>query len=216
MNGTESIARPASTPGVRRVSCSAGGAGSPGIADGEVEKWNGSTVRRLMPEDAGAYLSVRWRALREKPPAFSSFPENQPDLEETAVRLAQKGDRCFLGAFQDRQIIAGIVRLSRYPEIEEQSHAYVAGLYVLPAFRRSGYGRALMQTALTWAASRNFRKVNLAVVTEQEPAIQLYESLGFRIYGLERATFSRDGRTYDEYLMTRELPRGSHQDAVSK
>ncbi len=208
-NGTESTDRLASAPELRCASIfEAANSGVPAKST-PGESAAPRVVRQLTPSDAGAYLSVRMRALRERPLAFSSLPENQPGLAETMARLAESQERCFLGAFQDRQIIAGIVRLARYPEDEERSHAYIAGLYVLPAFRRAGYGRSLMQAALEWARAQNLRKVNLAVVTEQEPAIRLYESLGFRTYGLERATFSRDGRTFDEYLMTREIFVGS-------
>jgi RimJ/RimL family protein N-acetyltransferase len=47
--------------------------------------------------------------------------------------------------------------------------------------------------------------VNLTVVTGQEAAVRLYSSLGFRIYGTEKETFSHSGVLYDEHLMTLEL-----------
>jgi ribosomal protein S18 acetylase RimI-like enzyme len=46
------------------------------------------------------------------------------------------------------------------------------------------------------------RRVNLMFVTQQEAAIRLYQSLGFRIYGTEPETFSKGGCFYDEHLMT--------------
>jgi RimJ/RimL family protein N-acetyltransferase len=159
-------------------------------------------VRALIPTDAEAYLSVRLFALHEQPPAFGTLPEDEPNLSETAVRLAQSNDRCFFGAFHNDQL-TGIVRLSRYSAFNEKHRAYLAGLYVLPPFRCHGYGRLLVCAALSWAANiPDIRRVNLTVVTQQEAAIRLYKSFGFCIYGTEPETFLRDGQFYDEYLMT--------------
>ena len=163
------------------------------------------SVRVLAAADAEAYRSVRLRALQEQPPAFGSLPETEPSLSETAARLIESDDRCFLGAFQGEQMI-GIIRLSRYEASNEKHRAYLAGLYVLPSFRCHGCGRALVREALSRAAhTSGMRRVNLTVVTQQEAAIRLYQSFNFRIYGTEQETFSRDGQFYDEYLMTLEL-----------
>jgi RimJ/RimL family protein N-acetyltransferase len=163
------------------------------------------SVRVLTPADAETYRSVRLCALHEQPPAFGSLPEVEPTLSETIARLSESDDRCFFGAFQGEQLI-GIIRLSRYSAPNEKHRAYLAGLYVLPPFRYHGCGRALVRQALSWAANApGIRRVNLTVVTQQKAAIRLYQSFGFRIYGTEQETFSRDGQFYDEHLMTLEL-----------
>ncbi|NJO40268.1 MAG: GNAT family N-acetyltransferase [Cyanobacteria bacterium CRU_2_1] len=61
----------------------------------------------------------------------------------------------------------------------------------------------MVKEALNWAANmQSIRRVNLTVVTQQEAAICLYRSLGFRIYGTEQEAFLKAGRFYDEHLMT--------------
>jgi RimJ/RimL family protein N-acetyltransferase len=167
-------------------------------------------VRVLTFADAEAYREVRLQALHEHPPAFGSIPEDEPSLSETAVRLVASDDRCFFGAFQDEQLI-GIVRLSRYEAPNEKHRAYLGGLYVLPLFRRNGCGRALVEQVLSRSRSVSeresadipgIRRINLTVVTQQEAALRLYQSLGFQIYGTEQETFSRAGHFYDEHLLT--------------
>jgi ribosomal protein S18 acetylase RimI-like enzyme len=170
---------------------------------------NSVSVRLLTPSDAEAYHSVRLCALEERPPAFGSLPETEPNVCETAERLAKTSDRCFFGAFQGEKLI-GIVRLSRYSAPNEKHRAYLAGLYVLPPFRCCGCGKALVREALNQAANTpGIRRVNLTVVTQQDVAIRLYQSFGFHIYGTERETFSKDGRFYDEHLMTLALNQQS-------
>lgn len=164
-------------------------------------------VRVLTPGDAEGYRAVRIAALRDEATAFGSLPEDEPDLAATAERLAASNDRRFLGAFVEGELV-GIVRLSRYASPNEKHRAYLAGLYVLPRFRRSGCGMALVYEALRQAASMpGLRRINLAVVTTQEVAIHLYQSFGFRIYGTDPETFSREGNFYDEHLMTLEITR---------
>ncbi len=159
-------------------------------------------LRVLTAADAQAYRVVRITALEEDPPAFGSLPEDEPNLTATAARLTQSDNRCFFGAFQDERLI-GIIRLSRYDAPNEKHRAYLAGLYVLPHFRRLGCGRALVKQALNRAVTLSgIRRINLTVVTQQTAAIRLYESLGFCIYGTELEAFSKAGCFYDEHLMT--------------
>ncbi len=159
-------------------------------------------VRSLVPADAAAYRQVRLDALAEIPLTFGSHPEDEPDLVQTAARLAASDDRCFFGAFQGEQLV-GIMRLSRYEAANEKHRAYLDGLFVLPAFRRDGCGRDLVRAALNRAAGLpGVRRVNLSVVAQQEAAIRLYQSFGFRVYGTEPEAFSKGDWFYDEHLMT--------------
>jgi ribosomal protein S18 acetylase RimI-like enzyme len=162
-------------------------------------------VRLLTSADAEAYRQVRLQALQELPPAFGALPEDEPALSEVCKRLPASDDRAFCGAFQAEQLI-GTIRLSRYSSLNEKHRAYLAGLYVLPGYRRFGAGKALVHEALARAANAgNIRRINLTVVTRQEAAIQLYLSFGFRIYGTEQETFSSAGEFFDEHLMTLEI-----------
>ena len=54
-------------------------------------------------------------------------------------------------------------------------HGWIGGLGVVPAERRHGVGRALMEDVLAGAPAR----VTLEVLEQNEPAIRLYEQLGF-------------------------------------
>ncbi len=79
----------------------------------------------------------------------------------------------------------------------------IAGLYVKPEFRRRGIARTLVTEVLLRARrDSGLRRIHLTVVTAQEAAIQLYKSLGFCIYGIEREAFSKAGQFYDEYSAT--------------
>lgn len=60
-------------------------------------------------------------------------------------------------------------------------HANIFLLYVAPEHRRRGLGSALLATAETWAQERGDRQITLQVFHFNEPAIRLYESLGYQV-----------------------------------
>jgi GNAT superfamily N-acetyltransferase len=53
-------------------------------------------------------------------------------------------------------------------------------IYVDPAHRRQGIGRALMQHAETWSKEQGYIQIGLQVFTDNQPAIDLYQQLGYR------------------------------------
>lgn len=70
--------------------------------------------------------------------------------------------------------------------------AYVTNVAVHPDFRRRGLGRALMQQLIEHAAALDAPDMTLEVRISNQPAIALYESLGFECAGV-RKKFYPDG-----------------------
>ena len=161
------------------------------------------TIRTLTPADVQEYRVLRLAALHEQPPAFGTpaAKEEKLALEAVAARLQASEDTYILGAFSD-DILVGTIRFARFDEANEKHRGFMAGLYVRPDFRRRGLARALATSVLERARrDPGLRRIHLTVVTAQDAAIQLYKSLGFRIYGTEHEAFSNQGQFYDEHLM---------------
>lgn len=76
--------------------------------------------------------------------------------------------------------IAGLWLGNSIDQISGDRHAYIFMLFVEPSHRRRGLGAALMQTAERWAAERGDRQLGLQVFVENQPALNLYEKLGFQ------------------------------------
>lgn len=85
--------------------------------------------------------------------------------------------------------------------IVKQGH--VVSIAVLPEFRRRGIGTALMVKAMDFMRGKyGAAEVYLEVRVSNEPAIKLYEKLGFKKVKVLRRYYM-DGE--DAYLMAREL-----------
>jgi ribosomal protein S18 acetylase RimI-like enzyme len=59
-------------------------------------------------------------------------------------------------------------------------HPNIFSIYVEPTYRRQGIGRALLEHAQTWAKSQGYTQIGLQVFTTNQPAIDLYQQLGYQ------------------------------------
>ena len=113
------------------------------------------------------------------------------------------GSSASFGVFQDSELV-GIAGLLIREGQKEAHKGLLVGMYVRPNARNAGVGRRLVETIIEFARER-VEVIQLAVVSENEPARRLYERLGFVEYGLEKKALKQDGRLYDEVLMAKDL-----------
>ena len=159
-------------------------------------------IRRLAPADAALYREIRLEALRCNPEAFGSTfeAENARPLTFFSERIG--GSKVF-GAFHDSKLV-GIAGLLIAQGQKEAHKGRLVGMYVRPSARRAGVGRRLVETIVE-SARHSLELIQLAVVSDNEPARRLYARLGFVEYGLEKKALKQDGHYYDEVLMAKDL-----------
>jgi ribosomal protein S18 acetylase RimI-like enzyme len=59
-------------------------------------------------------------------------------------------------------------------------HPNIFLLYVDPSYRRQGIAKALMEYAQSWAKEQGYTQIGLQVFTNNQPAIELYQQLGYQ------------------------------------
>jgi ribosomal protein S18 acetylase RimI-like enzyme len=143
-------------------------------------------VVKLGPRDWRDLKTFRLEALRTEPAAFSSTYEEtvlRPD-EHWRERLASTQSGTWMVRREDRPI--GMVGVHLGSDEGDPSVAVVVSMYVSQDHRRRGIGRALLRTLIDHiAASPEIRTIRLWVTATQVPARRLYESLGFRVVGVD-------------------------------
>lgn len=97
-----------------------------------------------------------------------------PPMERGAAQI-QASEGLSLGAFISHQLV-GVLSLE--PD-DEPGQILVSSLVVHPASQRLGAGRALLREAIARAPEAVFAVATAAL---NEPALQLYQSLGFVEY----------------------------------
>lgn len=125
------------------------------------------------------------------------FEGDDPWPEVAFVRELAVPHNRYVGARVDDLLVgyAGIARLGRTPPFEYEIHT----IGVDPDYQGRGIGRRMMTDLLDFAGPDGV--VYLEVRTDNEPAIALYESLGFVRVGL-RKRYYRAGA--DAYTMKRD------------
>lgn len=161
-------------------------------------------IRKMVKEDAPAYRDLRLRGLQTNPEAFgSSYEESsEHDLDVFRQRIPEpESDNVIFVAEEDGQFL-GTVSLVRETHLKMKHKANIYGVYVDAHARGRGIGRLLMQHIIDHARQINgLRQLVLSVVTTNTAALNLYQSLGFIIWGTEPAALFVNGTFYDEHYM---------------
>lgn len=159
-------------------------------------------IRILEPKDAITYKEVRLEALQNHPEAFSSSynEEKKFPLGKTESRLNDEYSFTF-GAFDKNKLI-GIVTLVLEKSIKIKHRANIYAMYVCPENRKSGIAKSLMLKAIKKTkAIEGVEQIYLTVTSSNEPAKKLYQSLGFKTYGIDERALKIDQTYFDDELM---------------
>ena len=150
-------------------------------------------IRMLGPADATLVRSLRLRALREHPDAFTSSYEQDRDLpvEATSQRLAAHP---FWGAYHQAEL-RGFVGLERELRPKCRHKAIVMGMYVAPEAGGQGVARKLLEALIAHARANGVESLLLTVTHGNERATRLYEAAGFRSFGIEPDAIRVAGRS---------------------
>jgi ribosomal protein S18 acetylase RimI-like enzyme len=167
-------------------------------------------IQPITQLNASAFKTVRLRALQEAPYAFGSTYAQESQFAESewqtrVERMNGHGGTGFLA--MDGETACGIV--GSFLDQDDPTRAHLISMWTAPSHRQQGIGRLLIKEALDWARRRNAHTVLLMVTSNNEPAIQFYERLGF----------TRTGRTEPypndpavlEYEMSRIIPQSANE-----
>lgn len=159
-------------------------------------------IREAHIEDAESISEIRrQKDVRETMLALTS--ERLGSAVDFLNGISEHG-RAFV-AEEDGKVI-GMCAIARGRPLR-RGHSAVLAVMVDSDYQRRGIGETLMKKALSEADNvLKLRRLELSVVTENKPAISLYEKLGFKIEATKKSSCIKDGRFADEYLMGRIRP----------
>lgn len=82
-------------------------------------------------------------------------------------------------------------------------HTTIFGMSVAPHWQRRGVGKKLLSQFIEWVQKHDqLNRIELHVHSDNEAAIALYQSMGFRHEGTRlKAVHYEDGRVVDDHIM---------------
>lgn len=132
-------------------------------------------IEAVEPDDWKRWRAIRLRALAEDAPAFAcsahAWIEGGDTEQRWRERIAAPG-RLYLASEDDRDV--AMIGLAPGDEPE------LISMWVAPEARRSGVGRALVETVVAEAGDQPLR---LRVMADNAAAIAFYEGCGFALTG---------------------------------
>jgi len=157
-------------------------------------------VRRIKPSDWVLLRDLRLSSLRDAPDAFGQRYEvaaAEPESEwRAAARASSAGNRraWFIARDADDQAV-GLVQARRRPA----SDCLLFSMWVAPAARRTGTGRALVDAVREWAAGWGGRRIILWVFGANETALRFYGRIGFAV--IDEGPDVESGRAFGALAM---------------
>jgi ribosomal protein S18 acetylase RimI-like enzyme len=165
-------------------------------------------IRLFTEQDAQALWDLRMLALETDPWSFVDSPEELRaiSVEEFVTRLrADHAENFIVGAFE-RDSAVGMVGCYQEVPLKRRHKAWIWGVFVNPSARGRGIARSLMQVAIARAkAIDGLDMVMLTVAVDQPAPRKLYESLGFRSFGVEPKGIKIGNLAHDEEHMVLEF-----------
>src|SRR5947207_8315903 len=167
-------------------------------------------VRRLTEADAEAFWNIRLRALRDNPESFGASYE---EILERGIAGVTQGlrksdsapDDATFGAF-DGKTLVGIASFQREEGLKRRHKGVIWGMYVPQELRGKGIGKALVEAAIVYAKTLpDLEQINISVVLTSKEALNLFKSVGFESYGLEKRALKFHDKYFDQELMVLNL-----------
>jgi RimJ/RimL family protein N-acetyltransferase len=165
-------------------------------------------IRLFTEQDAQTLWDLRMLALETDPWSFVESPEElrAMSVEEFATRLrADHAENFIVGSFEQRTAV-GMVGCYQEVPLKRRHKAWIWGVFVKPAERGRGIARSVMQAVIARAkAIDGLDMVMLTVAVDQPAPRKLYESLGFRSFGVEPKGIKIGNQAHDEEHMVLEF-----------
>jgi ribosomal protein S18 acetylase RimI-like enzyme len=161
------------------------------------------SIRRLTRDDVAAYRAIRLEALTHHPEAFASSAEEFEQRTDDQLRQTLEGLTIYAAILPDGSL-GGMNAFLRANGVKDSHRGWMLQVYVRPQYRGTGMAKALAEHLIA-QVPEGVKQIHLGVWSENDPAIGLYERLGFVTYGTEPRYLYVNGRYIDEHMMVRFL-----------
>ena len=166
----------------------------------------GSVELRLMTAADEARVLAFAQGLPTHDLLFLPRDITQPKVLAAWVRAIEGGSMTTLLAWQGNAVV-GCAAIFRDPH-SWSPHVGELRVVTSPAVRGTGVGRALIQQCFALMLQTGIEKILAHMTIDQQGAIAVFESLGFRSEGLLREHVQdRDGKRHDIVILSHDVAK---------
>jgi ribosomal protein S18 acetylase RimI-like enzyme len=172
-------------------------------------------IRTIDESHASDLAALRRAALIDSPESFLASPEDDWASSDAAVRelLQRQPDSVVFGAYAPQ--LVGMLGVYRQKQSKVAHKAHLWGMFVLPPYRRQGLAVRLLEAAIQYARTlKGITSVHLSVSDSAIGAQRLYESAGFKTWGIEPDAIRVSARSQSEHHMYLALQVGITESPI--
>lgn len=164
-------------------------------------------IRQLRAADAADYVRLLEQIDRESRFLMWEPGERQVSADDIRRRLTDSGssDRLRLVALVGDALVGFLVAHRGQPR--RVRHRADFTMAVLQDHQSRRIGTELLAALDSWATAVGISRLELTVMSDNEPALALYERAGYRLEGRKRDAIIVDGTGVDELVMGKPLTR---------
>lgn len=168
------------------------------------------TLRTPKSDEAQIILDVMAEIASRSPYILStpeSFRSRSLELQIKWIEESEKSDTSvIIGAYDKNDKIIGLCNGSSYKDVKRQ-HRAALGVSIHSDFHGLGIGKKLMEVLLNnMKTFKGIKMIELDVMTDNFPALKMYENLGFKRGGVfPKAFILPEGKVVDNLTMYMEV-----------
>lgn len=163
-------------------------------------------IRPIEIDDAEDFLELTHQIEEER--IYKLFDKGEQiasvQEQEEQIRWFQGAPNRNILVEEDQGHLVGYIMLMGGEYAVDRATVVIV-LEVLASYQRRGIGRTLLHEAEQWARSVGVHRMELSVLTDNDPALSLYSSCGFIREGTKRDARCVKGTFKDEHLMAKLL-----------
>jgi RimJ/RimL family protein N-acetyltransferase len=122
-----------------------------------------------------------------------------PEAVKNQIRNANPQARFHYVAVASDKVVGFLVGIRGTQKRVQHKADFTMG--VLSSFGGNGIGKALLQEFEAWARKNELKRIELAVMSHNKRAIELYEKRGFNLEGSRKSSILIRGQFVDENIM---------------
>ncbi|MFP7479532.1 GNAT family N-acetyltransferase [Terribacillus saccharophilus] len=163
-------------------------------------------IREIRVEDAETFIHLVKEVesksdfmLMEASERKTTSDQQRKQLE----RFEQQNNSTIFVAEEKGKLVGYVIAIGG--TVKRTKHSAYLVIGILQEYRAKGIGTQLFDNVTNWAPKHNISRLELTVVTENKAGVALYKKSGFDIEGTRRNSLIINGRSYDEYCMSKLL-----------
>ncbi|GEL77400.1 GNAT family N-acetyltransferase [Tenuibacillus multivorans] len=162
-------------------------------------------IREIKTSDAENFIDLSVQVEASSSYMLWETGERKIQLEDQRKMIKNLGDSnnstILVAENNNNEIVGYLMAIGGNSNRNKHSVYIVIG--ILKEYRGQGVGFKLFEYLEEWAKKHFVHRLELTVVTRNEPGIALYNRVGFETEGIKRDSLLIDGEYVDEYYMSK-------------